>query len=95
MSKSIITDDMQHCYLCHTPFYLHVHHIFYGTHARKMSEKYGLKIPLCVRHHTSDMGVHFNSALDEQIKIIAQKKAMEHYNWTKEDFINIFGRSFI
>ena len=42
----------------------------------------------------SSEGVHSNAALDRKLKAIAQKRAMKHYGWTKEDFIKIFRRSY-
>jgi hypothetical protein len=43
----------------------------------------------------SDEGVHFNSELDLALKQAAQKKAMEHYGWTTEDFIKIMGKIYL
>lgn len=93
--KSII-QDVKECYLTGTTINLHEHHIFFGRGLRKLSEKYGLKIWLKAElHNMSDQGVHFNKELDLSIKQMAQKKAMEHYGWTVEEFIKIFGKSYI
>lgn len=54
--KSIITKDLEHCYLCGAPD-PQIHHIFNGAMKRK-SEKYGLIMPLCMNHHTGPEGVH-------------------------------------
>ena len=90
--KSIIQEQKE-CYVCKTKYGLHEHHIFYGTANRKQSEKYGMKIWLCGRHHNlSNEGVHFNKELDLQIKRMAQKKFEETYK--DLDFIKIFGRSY-
>lgn len=71
---------------------VHEHHIFYG-HNRKKSEKYGMKVYLCPRHHTGDMGVHNgNKTLDLTLKMIAQRKFEEVY---KEEFIEIFGKNYL
>ena len=61
--KSIITQDLEHCYLCGAPE-PQIHHIFNGANKKK-SEKYGLIIPLCMYHHTGDDGVH---TVPEQMK---------------------------
>ena len=38
------------CYACgREGIDLEVHHIFYGTANRRLSEKYGLKVHLCIR----------------------------------------------
>lgn len=95
MSKSIIQDTKE-CYITGTPYNLHEHHIIYGNGLRKLSEKYGLKVWLRADwHNMADYGVHFNKALDLELKQMAQRKAMEHYGWTVEQFIEIFGRSYL
>lgn len=45
MRKSIITDDMEHCYLCGRPREC-VHHIFFGP-LRHIADKLRLVVPLC------------------------------------------------
>ena len=63
---------------------------------RKLSEKYGLKVWLRADlHNMSDSGVHFNKDLDLYLKETAQKKAMEYYGWSIEDFIRIMGRNYL
>lgn len=72
---------------------LHDHHIF-GAANRKWSEKFGLKIWLCPKHHNmSDEGVHFNKALDLQIKQIAQREFEDTYG--HEEFMRIFGKNYL
>ena len=94
MKKSIITKDMKRCYVCGTPFNIHIHHCIYGTGKRKLSDKYGLIIPLCARHHNlSNEGVHFNKTLDNEIKKEAQKKFKEVY--PELDFLKIFGKNYL
>lgn len=91
--KSVIQGKKE-CYVCHATLNLHEHHIFYGTSNRKKSEKYGLKIWLCARHHNlSNEGVHFNKELDISIKRMAQSKFEE--NHTRHEFIRIFGKSYL
>ena len=82
------------CFACKTQYNLHNHHIFYGSANRKQSEKYGLKIWLCARHHNmSNEGIHFNKDFDEAVKKMAQTKFEETHS--REDFRRIFGKSFI
>ena len=93
--KSIIQSEKE-CYITGSKVGLHEHHIFFGYGQRKKSEKYGLKVFLRAElHNLSDKGVHSNKALDLELKRKAQKIAMKHYKWTKEDFIRIFGRNYI
>lgn len=93
--KSIIQDTKE-CYVTGSTYNLHEHHIFCGTGLRRLSEKYGLKIWLRADfHNMSDYGIHFDKNFDLDIKQMAQQVAMEHYGWTIEDFIKIFGRNFL
>ena len=88
-----IIQKYKECFMCHRTGNLHSHHIFEGPN-RKWSEKYGLKIWLCPEHHNmSDAGVHYNKALDLQIKQIAQREFEDTY--TREDFMRIFGRNYL
>lgn len=90
--KSIMQTEKQ-CYICGNTQNLHVHHCIYGTANRKLSERYGLKVYLCYRHHNgSNEGVHFNRQLDLFIKKEAQK-AFENVHGTHEDFMRIFGKN--
>lgn len=91
--KSIITDDLEHCYICDRPRD-HIHHIFYGTANRKQSDKYNLVIPLCYScHNSSNNGIHFNKALDLAIKKVAQKRFEEIYSHS--EFMAVFGRNYL
>ena len=73
----------------------HKHHIFGGSNRNK-SEKLGLYVFLApAMHNMSDSGVHFNKAFDNELKQIAQRTAMETYEWSIEDFIREFGRNYI
>jgi hypothetical protein len=93
--KSIL-QRQKRCLLCHTEQNLHLHHVFEGTGRRKLSDKYGLTVWLCARHHNmSDEGVHFNRKLDLTLKQASQKKAMKHYSCDAETFIRIFGKNYI
>ena len=91
--KSIIQEQRE-CYVCKTTYNLHEHHIFEGTANRKLSEKYGMKICLCGKHHNlSNEGIHFNKKLDLAVKQLAQKKFEETYK--ELNFIKIFGKNYL
>lgn len=93
MAKSII-QTVKRCAVCHTTLDLHRHHIFAGSD-RALSEKYGLTVWLCARHHNmSSEGVHNNIVLDRKLKAIAQRRAMKHYGWSVEDWLKIFRRNY-
>ena len=93
-SKSILQSERE-CWVCGTTQNLHHHHVIYNTANRKLSEKYGLWVYLCGRHHNlSNEGVHFNRDLDLRLKQFAQK-VFEAKIGTRDDFRAIFGKSYI
>lgn len=94
--KSIIQKQNNHCFVCQTDRgqVLEEHHIFFGP-SRKLSEKYGLKVPLCIEHHRGTNGVHGKNGkqLNEKLKKIAQRKFEETH--TREEFMRIFGKNYL
>lgn len=91
-----ILQKHKYCLICQTEQNLHLHHVFYGTGRRKISDKYGLTVWLCANHHNmSDYGVHTCTEVDKKVKQWAQKKAMKHYAWSREDFIKIVGKNYL
>ena len=95
--KSIIQREKQ-CLVCGN-YQVEEHHCIYGTANRKLSEKYGLKVWLCNRHHTASFyqdksaAVHFNKVLDKKIKQLAQKSFEYHY--PELNFSKIFGKNYL
>ena len=91
--KSIIQNTKE-CIICGS-WNVEDHHIFFGTGKRKLSEKYGLKVWLCPTHHRLTYGVHgkYGHKLDMELKELGQKA----FEWkhTREEFMNIFGRSYL
>lgn len=90
-----ILQTEKRCLLCGTTHNLNCHHVFNGVAHRKISDKYGLTIWLCVDHHTGNNGIHRDYNLDLEIKKKCQLQAMSYYNWTIEDWFKIFRRSWI
>ena len=91
---SVIVKNMDRCYACGNP-HVHIHHVFFGTANRKLSDKYGYVVPLCPRHHNMSMdGVHFNKTFDNTLKWAAQRH-FEANHGTRDEFIKIFGRSYL
>ena len=83
------------CYVCKTTIGLHSHHILFGSANRKHSERLGLKIWLCGRHHNmSSEGVHFNKTLDLDLKRLAQEYYEANYG-CRTSFIDTFGRNYL
>lgn len=90
--KSIITDDMEHCFICGAP-HPQIHHIFFGTANRKQSDLRGCIVPLCLEHHTGSHGVHSNRNLDLALKAHAQLAYEKEH--TREEFRGAFGKSYL
>lgn len=67
--KSIISNKKE-CFICQSQINLEEHHIFFGNANRRLSEKDGLKVWLCVEHHRGTNGVHGKNGneLDHRLK---------------------------
>ena len=97
--ESIIQKDKTKCFICkQNPCgdNLDKHHIF-GAYNRKKSEQYGLVVYI---HHNKchifgENAVHSNATVNRKLQAFAQKKAMQYYGWSVEDFIKEFGRNYI
>ena len=50
MSKGIVTDYPEICFICGRPSEAE-HHLVFGTAGRELSEKDGLKVPVCNNCH--------------------------------------------
>lgn len=91
------------CIMPESPFYSverfpnsHRHEVFFGSGRRELSIRYGLIVFLAPElHNMSSAGVHFNRDFDLLLKRIGQQAAMEHYDWTAQDFIAVFGRNYL
>lgn len=70
------------------------HHVIFGSANRKLSEKYGLKVYLCLEHHEeSKEAVHKNAEIALILKKEAQKCFEEHY--PNLSFLKIFGKNYL
>lgn len=97
--NSILQKDDDRCYLCGMPEngdHLDCHHVFEGSR-RKRSEEYGLKVRLhhCRCHLYGNNAVHNNENVNKQLKRKAQAFAMGYYGWSLDDWIGIFGKSYL
>ena len=89
-----IVQRERECLVCKDTTHLQLHHCIYGTANRRNSDKYGLTVWLCHRHHNgSNYSAHFNKNLDIRIKQMAQE-AFEKTH-TREEFMAIFGKSWL
>ena len=88
--KSIMQSDKE-CFICGRTEPLHLHHCLAGSY-RTLATKYGLTVHLCAEHH---LMVHDHEELMRWLRRMAQIRAMDHYGWTEEEFIEKIGRSFL
>lgn len=90
---SNLQQDTDYCFICGR-YGTEIHHVFYGTANRKLSDKYGMVIGLCYNHHTGQMGVHHgNKELDLKVKRMAQRRFEEVY--PELSFLAVFGRNYL
>lgn len=92
-----IMQNKKECFICQSQINLEEHHIFFGNANRRLSEQDGLKVWLCVEHHRGTNGVHGKNGneLDHRLKQIAEKKWIDTYNKSINDFIKKFGRNYL
>lgn len=68
---------------------------FFGKNRNKSIQD-GCCVYLCARHHNmSNQGVHFNKQLDLELKQSMERKWLEVYNKTIEDFISRYGKNYL
>ena len=75
---------------------LDAHHIFGGAN-RRLSDKYGLVVPLCHRrcHESGSKAVHRNAETAKKLHEFGQRLAMERMGWSIDDFRAVFGRNYL
>lgn len=92
---SIIQKNTNRCLLCGSHRWLEWHHVF-GAALKKKSEKYKLMVRLChYCHNEPPQGVHQNRERRRYLQAYAQKKAMAHYGWSREDFRREFYKNYL
>ena len=82
---SILTNNLDHCVICGSKKD-HLHEVFFGRN-RLNSIKWGCVIPLCSLHHIE---MHKNKEWQDYWHIVAQKRFMEYYHKSTDEFIEIF-----
>lgn len=77
---SIITNDLEHCIVCGKNKSA-LHEVFYGSY-RIVSIRYGMVIPLCLKHHTMGLkSIHKDRQLDLYYKKLAQSIFIKKYSY--------------
>jgi len=84
-------DDL--CAICETP-YAHTHEVFFGNPNAALSQKHGMTIRLCQKHHQDHKeGVHHNREFDLELK--RKYQAIFEETHTREEFESIFKRNYL
>ena len=93
MSKSIIQEDKDICYICNNYIYngRDCHHIYGGGNRRK-SDKDGMFVYV---HRCCHRWLHDHPKSNENYKKRCQKIWMNYYGKSKEDFIKRYGRNYL
>lgn len=82
------------CYICGEIYGIEEHHVYEGRGRRKLSDKYGMVVDLCNKHHKgSNDSAHFNQDINLKLKCIFQEIFESQYD--KETFIKTFGQDYI
>lgn len=87
------------CYLCGANGALDKldrHEIFGGPY-REKSKRLGLWVLLCHNdcHIFGPLAAHNNASTALRLKQEAQRRAMEAYGWSTDDFIREFGKNYL
>lgn len=92
--KSILQEKKE-CYICHSTYNLHCHHLYFGVQHRKISGENGFMVYLCYEHHEGNNGVHGRNGhtLDLYLKRKCQEKFEETHS--REEFMKLIGKNYI
>ena len=84
------------CHRCGTEGQMAHHHLIPGTPGRRLSEEYGLIVPLCPKcHEFVHSGKPTAIKALKQMRRFGQLKAMKEQGWTEDQFRSVFGKSYL
>lgn len=86
-----ILQEGKDCLICGSP-YTESHHVFFGPN-RKVSERLGLKVYLCPKHHRGDYSPHQDRELDLTLKKLAQRRYLETH--TMREWMQEIGKNYL
>ena len=93
MKQSILTKNNEICYLCEGKAEC-IHHIYYGSKQRMVSDRCGFVVPLCNRcHNMGKNSVHFNPIKDKFLKQRCQKEFEKTHS--REEFMKLIGKNYL
>jgi len=90
--KSIMQDDMDHCYLCGRRA-TEIHHVLGGVANRPLSTKYGLVVALCHECHLGTDGAQYNPEKNRFLK--AQAQAAFEIEYGHDAWMRTFRKNYI
>lgn len=103
--RSIVTNDLEHCYFCGTDANVEHHHCIHGKIGRKLAIQYHLIVGLCSDCHRGMYGVHGKYGYEKDLKLKAEaqqkweqrriKKGKSTYDSARQDWIDVFGIDYI
>lgn len=80
------------CIVCGKGGDLARHEVFFGPYRRK-SKEMGLWVTVCPECHRA---IHEQEGgIDQNLKEIAQERAMEYHGWTTDEFRKQFGKNWL
>lgn len=95
MAKPSLYPTDEGCLICGSP-YVVTHHILPGVGRRPVSDREGCTCKLCPQHHNmSNYSVHMNRALDIELRRDCQRRWEMREGKGHEDFIRVFGESYL
>lgn len=95
MERYSILQDKKECIVCGVNYNIHTHEVFFGKNRQK-SIKDGCCVYLCGWHHNqSNKGVHYDNKLDLALKKLMERRWIEYYNKTIDDFIKEYGKNYL
>lgn len=96
MRDSIIKHSYS-CFFCGSERNLEAHHCISGVANRKIADRLGLWVYLCPECHRGRYGVHGYDGADYKrtLQRAAEYAYRTKHNASKEDWIKLFGKSFL
>ena len=104
--RSIMTDDLKHCYYCGTDQNVELHHIIHGNkEMKRLSTAAHILIPVCSLCHRGINGIHgkYGKEKDLRLQALAQetwekrriKKGKSTPKTARGDWVKMFGKDYI
>lgn len=95
MKRFSILQEEKMCYVCETRQNINIHEVYFGKN-RQNSIEDGCCVYLCGKHHNQSVeGVHYNHKLDNELKRVMEKRWLEYYRKTEEDFIKRYFKNYL